>query len=213
MAKRPLLETETPQADPTDEALNRVLDAAQAEAGATFEASTETIAPPVEAAPIEPIAPAAQELSPDQLRQALQHRVTVAEQARRDAIQMQKDGARLEIQHGKDIIAARAALHKHFPPMTAAENIRQHLAAENAQRVARVELQKAHGVTNPAASHLDAIRNPSRGSVNRGFGPGRSAGTFGRAQASKMGGVIPGSKAAAELAARQEAAKFTPGTR
>ncbi len=212
MAKRPLLETDTPRVDPTDEALNRVLDEAQA--GVTFEET------PVEAAevvketggtPAPEATPA--EVDQDQLRQALQHRVTAAEQARREAIQMQKDGARLEIQYGSEVLAARAAMHKHFPPMTAAENIRQHLAAENAQRVARVEVQKARGVTNPAASHLDAIRNPSRGSVNRGYGAGRSAGTYNRTQASKMGGVVPGSAAALDLAARQEAAKFTPGTR
>ena len=211
MAKRPLLETETPQVDPTDEALNRVLDEAQA--GATFEESTETGLAQASEETIAPAVEAAADVDQDQLRQALQHRVTAAEQARRNAVQMQKDGARLEIQHGKEITAARAALHKHFPPMTASENVRQHLAAENAARVARIEALKAHGVRNPAASHLDAIRNPSRGSVNQGFGPGRSAGTFGRAQASKMGGVMPGSKAAADLAARQEAAKFTPGTR
>ncbi len=203
MAKRPLLEN--PQADPTDEALNRVLDdAASQETGL---APIEPIAPVVEAAPAEATpAPAAEEVTKQQLYQALKSRYLAANKKIEDAKQMQRDAVKMLDDGQKELTDSRAALNKHFPPLTAAENVRQHLAAENAARVARVEAQKAHGITNPVSSHLDSIRNPGRGSVNRGFGRGRSEGTYARKQ---YGGVVPGSAAdLAQAASRADRANF-----
>ncbi len=202
MAKRPLLEN--PQADPTDEALNRVLDdAASQETGL---APIEPIAPVVEAAPASAESPAAEEVTKPQLYQALKSRYLAANKKFEDAKQMQRDAAKMLDDGQKELTDSRAALNKHFPPLTAAENVRQHLAAENAARVARVEAQKAHGITNPVSSHLDAIRNPGRGSVNRGFGRGRSEGTYARKQ---YGGVVPGSAAdLAQAASRADRANF-----
>ena len=178
MAKRPLLEN--PQADPTDEALNRVLDdAASQETGLE---PIEPIAPVVEAAPVPEAAKPAADVSRDQLYQALKSRYLAANKKVEDGKQMGRDSVKMIDDGQKELSDARAALNKHFPPLTAAENVRQHLAAENAARVARVEAQKAHGITNPVSSHLDAIRNPGRGSVNRGFGRGRSEGTYARKQ-------------------------------
>ena len=202
MAKRPLLEN--PQADPTDEALNRVLDdAASQETGL---APIEPIAPVVEAAPVPEAAKPAADVSRDQLYQALKSRYLAANKKVEDGKQMGRDSVKMIDDGQKELSDARAALNKHFPPLTAAENVRQHLAAENAARVARVEAQKAHGITNPVSSHLDAIRNPGRGSVNRGFGRGRSEGTYARKQ---YGGVVPGSAAdLAQAASRADRANF-----
>ena len=202
MAKRPLLEN--PQADPTDEALNRVLDdAASQETGL---APIEPIAPVVEAAPVPEAAKPAADVSRDQLYQALKSRYLAANKKVEDGKQMGRDSVKMIDDGQKELSDARAALNKHFPPLTAAENVRQHLVAENAARVARVEAQKAHGITNPVSSHLDAIRNPGRGSVNRGFGRGRSEGTYARKQ---YGGVVPGSAAdLAQAASRADRANF-----
>ena len=202
MAKRPLLEN--PQADPTDEALNRVLDdAASQETGLE---PIEPIAPVVEAAPVPEAAKPAADVSRDQLYQALKSRYLAANKKVEDGKQMGRDSVKMIDDGQKELSDARAALNKHFPPLTAAENVRQHLVAENAARVARVEAQKAHGITNPVSSHLDAIRNPGRGSVNRGFGRGRSEGTYARKQ---YGGVVPGSAAdLAQAASRADRANF-----
>ena len=202
MAKRPLLEN--PQADPTDEALNRVLDdAASQETGLE---PIEPIAPVVEAAPVPEAAKPAADVSRDQLYQALKSRYLAANKKVEDGKQMGRDSVKMIDDGQKELSDARAALNKHFPPLTAAENVRQHLVAENAARVARVEAQKAHGITHPVSSHLDAIRNPGRGSVNRGFGRGRSEGTYARKQ---YGGVVPGSAAdLAQAASRADRANF-----
>jgi hypothetical protein len=173
-------------------------------------APVEPIAPVVEATPAEEATPApAAEVTRDQLYQALKGRYLTANKKIEDGKQMHRDADAMIEAAGKELAVARAALNKHFPPLTAAQNVRQHLEAENAARVARVEAQKAHGITNPVSSHLDAIRNPGRGSVNRGFGRGRSEGTYARKQ---YGGVVPGSAADLAQTAAREAGKFTPGT-
>lgn len=172
-----------------------------------FDESTETEL--VGTAPVAPIAPTPEpvEVTREQLRAALEHRVEAAKTSIETARQTQRDNAEKETASRNELQAARAALLKEFPPVTSAQNIRNHLAAENAARVARVEAQKAMGITNPAASHLDAIRNPGRNSVNRGFGRGRSAGTFSRKE---YGRVVPGSPADLAQAAARAARVFTP---
>jgi hypothetical protein len=129
------------------------------------------------------------EISDDQLRALLAKKVKDAEakieqgrQMARDAVVMQQEGI-------NETNAARREFHKYFPPMTQAQNIKAHLAAENEARAARVAHQGA-------ASHLDAVRRAPVGSINRGYGRGASRGAFSRQDAARLGFLTPEAKAA-----------------
>jgi hypothetical protein len=146
------------------------------------------------------------EISDAQLNAMLKKRVADAEAMIETGRAMVRDGTVMQENGLNAVNAARRDLHKYFPPMTAAENIKNHLRAETALRAARVQ-------QTGAPSHLDALRRPGGSSVNRGFGPGRSAGTFNRKEAAKMGFVVPGSPAAAQQTAAREARAAVPGTK
>jgi hypothetical protein len=120
------------------------------------------------------------EISDDQLRAVLSKRVKTAEQKIEQGHQMAHDAVLLQRTGLEESNAARRDLHKYFPPITEAENIKAHLVAENAARAARVAQQGA-------SSHLDAIRRASVASVNRGYGPGASRGAFSRREANRLG--------------------------
>lgn len=148
------------------------------------------------------------EISDEQLHAMLAKRVKDAELKGEVGRAMVRDGNVMRDDALTELNAAQRDLHKYFPPMTAAENIKNHLRAEAEIRAARVRQQGGS-----APSHLDALRRPGVGSVNRGYGPGRSAGTFDRKTAAKMGFVVPGSPAAAAQAAARESRAAVPGTK
>ena len=99
-------------------------------------------------------------LSEDEVRAVLQKRI--------DDAQASIDASRKMVTDGNNgiaagIVALRAAqndLHREFPPLTAAENIKQHLASENARRAERANVNGGR-----APSQLDAAygRGNSRG--------------------------------------------------
>jgi hypothetical protein len=132
-------------------------------------------------------------ISDDQLRALLGKKVKDAELKIEQGRQMARDAVVLQQQGLDETNAARREFHKFFPPMTAAENIKAHLAAENAARVARVAQQGS-------ASHLDAVRRAPVGSINRGYGRGASRGAFSRQDAARLGFLTPEAKAAAAAA-------------
>lgn len=124
------------------------------------------------------------EISDDQLRAMLAKRVKTAEAKIEQGRQMARDAAVMQQQGLDESNAARRDLHKYFPPMTAAQNIKAHLVAENAARAERVARQGA-------ASHLDAVRRAPTGSINRGYGNGASRGAFSRREAARLGFQVP----------------------
>lgn len=146
-------------------------------------------------------------VSDAQLRAHLTKRVKDAEQKREAGKAMQRDGIVMQNDAAHELTADQRDLHKWFPPMTAAENIKAHLRAEAEIRQARVQQGAA------AASHLDQIRRPGGFSANKGYGPGRSKGTFSLKEAAKLGMVVPGSAAEAAQTAAREARAMTPGTK
>jgi hypothetical protein len=130
------------------------------------------------------------EITDDQLRALLAKRVKDAEQKIEQGRQMARDAVVMQQQGVEETNAARREFHKYFPPMTQAQNIKAHLAAENAARAARVASQGS-------ASHLDAVKRAPVGSINRGYGRGASRGAFSRQDAARLGFLTPEARAAA----------------
>lgn len=124
------------------------------ESPATKEAAPQT--PPKSAAVNKP-APAAQPVEPlqaeagaenhadndgdfmteDEVYQILEARVADAQAEVDAARQKQSEGAKEELAALKALKAAQAEFKSSFPPLTPAENIKQHLASEQAKRAAR----------------------------------------------------------------------------
>jgi hypothetical protein len=134
------------------------------------------------------------EITDDQLRAVLAKRVKDAEAKLEQGRQMARDAAVMQQEGLAEINAARRDFHKYFPPLTEAQNIKAHLAAENEARAARVRQQGS-------ASHLDAVRHAPVGSINRGYGKGSQRGAFSRQEAARLGFITPEAKAAAASAA------------
>jgi hypothetical protein len=134
------------------------------------------------------------EISDDQLRAMLAKRVKDADQKRENGFVMVRDGNIMQQQALDERNAALRDLHKYFPPMTQAENIKAHLAAENAARAARVN-------GGGAASHLDAVKRAPVGSINRGYGRGASRGAYTRQDAARLGFQVPGTAPAGSVKA------------
>lgn len=124
------------------------------------------------------------EITDDQLRALLAKRVKDAEAKLEQGRQMARDAAVMQQEGLAEINASRRDFHKYFPPLTEAQNIKAHLAAENEARAARVAHQGA-------ASHLDAVRRAPVGSINRGYGRGASRGAFSRQDAARLGFRVP----------------------
>lgn len=192
MAKRPLIEATQTETDPND---------------VLFEAAPEVAAPaePIEAeqAPEATATddPEVVEVSREQLYNVLTGRVKAAERKVEAGRQMHRDAEKMIQEGHKDYQQANADLRKHFPPISAAENIKQHLESENARRVARIQNQGQ-------PSQLDQAR---RGGNSRGWNPqAQSRGAMSRKEAAHYGFVVPGSPAAQALEARRAAAKFVP---
>lgn len=130
------------------------------------------------------------EISDDQLRGLLSKRVKDAEQKIEQGRQLARDAVVMQQQGLEETNAARREFHKCFPPMTQAQNIKAHLAAENAARAARV-------ATQGSASHLDAVKRAPVGSINLGYSRGASRGAFSRQDAARLGFLTPEARAAA----------------
>jgi hypothetical protein len=139
------------------------------------------------------------EITDAQLHEALDRRVKAAQAAI-------EEGRKLNTTAQDKISAGMAALdkaqkdfHKYFPPSTQAELIRDHLAASNAERAARV-------AERGNASQLDAARRGgnSRGWVTQGGarGPG-GVRAYSRKEAYALGMVVPGSAASQNRPAPQ----------
>ena len=124
------------------------------------------------------------EITDEQLQALLAKRVRDAEAKLEQGRQMARDAAVMQQEGLAEINAARRDFHKYFPPLTEAQNIKAHLAAENEARAARVAHQGA-------ASHLDAVRRAPVGSINRGYGKGASRGAFSRQDAARLGFRVP----------------------
>ena len=130
------------------------------------------------------------EISDDQLRTLLVNKVKAAEAKIEQGRAMVRDGTMMQNSGFDELKAAQREFHKYFPPMTAAQNIKAHLAAENEARATRVRQQGA-------PSHLDAVRRAPVGSINRGYGRGASRGAFSRQDAARLGFLTPEARAAA----------------
>ena len=165
-------------------------EAAAAAAPADFEEAPEATAasgltPAAKAEAVATVAAGEEvEITDDQLRAMLAKRVKIAEAKIEEGRAMVREGTIMQQKGLEESNAARRDLHKYFPPMTQAENIKAHLAAENEARAARVARQGA-------ASHLDAVRRAPVGSINRGYGRGASRGAFSRQEAARMGFQVP----------------------
>jgi hypothetical protein len=81
-------------------------------------------------------------ISDDEMHEILVQRVVDYDTARKAARAKQAEGAKEEVEALKALNAAKAELNAKFPPLTAAENIKQYLASEQAKRAA------AHGHGN-----------------------------------------------------------------
>lgn len=93
------------------------------------------------------------------------------EQELEDARAQSKDGLQREREALVKIQESRADLQKRFPPLTAAQAIKQHLASEQAKRVAAAERAKGFGMAPGPSSQVDAAsgRGGRRG-WGRSFG-------------------------------------------
>ena len=169
-------------------------DAARAEAAAAVAAApadfeeapaTQGLTPAAKAEAIASIAGSEEvEISDDQLRALLVNKVKAAEAKIEQGRALVREGTIMQQDGLNETNAARREFHKYFPPMTQAQNIKAHLAAENEARAARVQRQGA-------ASHLDAVRRAPVGSINRGYGRGSSRGAFSRQEAARLGFQVP----------------------
>ena len=90
-----------------------------------------------------------------------------AEAKLEDARVQSKTGLQREREALQEIQDARAALQKRFPPLTPDQAIKQHLASEQAKRVAAAERAKEYGRAPGPSSQVDAASG--RGS-RRGWG-------------------------------------------
>lgn len=97
-------------------------------------------------------------MTEDEVREVLETRVRDAEQAVADAQQGVRDANTLVQTRMRELQEARAELQREFPPLTAAQNIKAHLASEQAMREARV-----NGGRQPARIDLVMQRSNSRG--------------------------------------------------
>jgi hypothetical protein len=128
------------------------------------------------------------EISDAQLSALLDKRIKAAEDKITKGRQDEANAQLLQNQGHDELRAARRDKNKYFPPITEAENVKSYIDASNAERAERVRLQGA-------ASHLDALRRPGGGSINRGYGRGAQRGAYSRAEAARLGFRVPGSTA------------------
>lgn len=150
-----------------------------------------TLAPAAKAEAVAAVAASEEiEITDAQLREVLVKRVKTAEAKIEQGRAMVRDGTVMQNTGFDELKVAQRDFHKYFPPMTAAQNIKAHLAAENEARAERVRQQGA-------SSHLDAVRRAPVGSINRGYGRGASRGAFSRQEAARLGFLTPEAKAAA----------------
>lgn len=99
-------------------------------------------------------------MTESEVRTILEKRVTDAEQAVADAQKAVRDSQKAVLDRQSDLQGARDDFRREFPPMTQAENVKQYIASEMAQRA------RAHGYNGLApGSQIDAAmqRSNSRG--------------------------------------------------
>jgi hypothetical protein len=104
-------------------------------------------------------------ISEDDLKLLLQQRVEDYDNALKAARAKQAEGAKEEVQALKDLNEAKRELNAKFPPKTAAENIKEYLASEQAKRAAA----HGHGMARVdqamARGNSRGWRRPVRGVV------------------------------------------------
>jgi hypothetical protein len=108
-------------------------------------------------------APADEAISEDDLHDMLAQRVTDYDQAVTDARAKQAQGAKEEVEALKALNAAKVELNAKFPPLTAAENIKQYLASEQAKRAAAHGHATARVDASMARGNARGWRRPVRG--------------------------------------------------
>jgi hypothetical protein len=128
------------------------------------------------------------EISDEQLVALLDKRIKTAEDKITNGRQQEADAQLMQNQGHDELRAARRDKNKYFPPITQSENVKSYIEASNAERAERVRQQGA-------ASHLDALRRPGGGSINRGYGRGASRGAYSRQEAARLGFRVPGTNA------------------
>lgn len=96
-----------------------------------------------------------------EVRAILEQRLKLANEELVAAQQMVREANNRVLKSQNGIVAARETLTREFPPMTAAQNVKEYIASEMAQRA------RAHGVGEPGVpgSRIDAAmsRQNSRG--------------------------------------------------
>lgn len=99
-------------------------------------------------------------MTESEVREVLETRVRNAEQALADSQQHVRDSHKAVVDRQADLASVKADLSRAYPPLTAAENIKQYIASEMEQR------KVAHGYGGVApGSQIDAamMRSNSRG--------------------------------------------------
>lgn len=131
------------QAEPKASTETGLTPAAQADGGTTLAAE-----PPVEG----------QEVTDEEWYAILEQRVNDGKIAVEAARTKQQEGAKEEAAAIKALNAAKVEFAREFPPMTAADNVKEYIASENAKRAARVENRMA-----PARVDMAMGRGNNRG--------------------------------------------------
>lgn len=103
------------------------------------------------------------ELSEDEVRSLLLRNITDAEQAVADARRKIVEGQGDEVAARKRVERAKIDYNRVFPPMSAMENIKQHLQGEAIARAERAGARGVYGAAGPSQIDLAMSRGNSRG--------------------------------------------------